>query len=133
MKDIYTYTATTVSFIRYHFVFCPYRRRKIFLIPGVEERFKELVRQACAGHGMEILAMECHVDHVYIFLSAPPKWGPADVMRIIKGASSNAIRNEFPALSAMRSLWTRSYLVSTAENVSADTIQRYVQTQKTRS
>ncbi|MBR4446771.1 MAG: IS200/IS605 family transposase, partial [Solobacterium sp.] len=28
-KDIYRRTATTVSLIRYHFVFCTYRRRKI--------------------------------------------------------------------------------------------------------
>ena len=40
-------TATTVSFINYHFVFCPKYRRKIFLIPNVETRFKELTQQIC--------------------------------------------------------------------------------------
>ncbi|MCI7322723.1 MAG: IS200/IS605 family transposase, partial [Lachnospiraceae bacterium] len=36
MKNDYKRTATTVSLINYHFVFCPRYRRKIFLIPGVE-------------------------------------------------------------------------------------------------
>ena len=45
MKNEYRHTKTTVSMINYHFVFCPRYRRKIFLIPGVEGRFKELIRE----------------------------------------------------------------------------------------
>ncbi|HIS60791.1 MAG TPA: transposase, partial [Candidatus Scybalomonas excrementigallinarum] len=44
MKNNYRHTNTTVSLINYHFVFCPRYRRKIFLIPKVEQRFKELVK-----------------------------------------------------------------------------------------
>nr|WP_323091455.1 transposase [Allobaculum sp. JKK-2023] len=35
-------------------------------------------------------------------------------------------------LSRMTSLWTRSYFVSTAGQVSAETVQHYVKNQKTR-
>ena len=49
---------TTVSFINYHFVFCPRCRRKIFDIPGVEERFKELVSFIYKKNAILILAME---------------------------------------------------------------------------
>ena len=41
MENNYRYTNTTVSLINYHFVFCLRYRRKIFLIPNVEQRFKE--------------------------------------------------------------------------------------------
>ena len=133
MKTEYVHTKTTVSFIRYHFVFCPYRRRKIFDIPNVEDRFKELVYEICNKYGFEVIAMECHHDHVHLFLSATPKYGPAGIMRIIKGTTSKVLREEFQKLSRMRFLWTRSYFVSTAENVSASTIKKYVETQKTRS
>lgn len=47
MENKYRHTKTTVSLINYHFVFCPRYRRKIFLIPNVEERFKELVKMKC--------------------------------------------------------------------------------------
>ena len=130
MKTIYFKTKTTVSFINYHFVFCPKYRRKIFLIPHVEERFKSLTGKICDELQIEILDMECHKDHVHLFLKCWPSQSPADIMKKIKGASSHALRDEFPQLSGMSSLWTRSYFVSTADNVSNETIQWYVNTQK---
>lgn len=132
MDNKYRRTKTTVSLINYHFVFCPRYRRKIFNIPGVEERFKELTSDGCKALDIDILAMECHIDHVHLFLSCPPDMSPSDIMHQIKGASSYALREEFPSLAKMPSLWTRSFFVSTAGNVSSDTIRHYVDTQKTR-
>lgn len=132
MKE-YTRTTTTVSLINYHFVFCPRYRRKIFDIPNVEERFKELTQIRCNELGIEILAMECHRDHVHLFLSCLPTQSPAFIMKEVKGASSRVLRKEFSVLSRMPNLWTRSYFVSTAGNVSSETIEWYVKTQKTRS
>lgn len=133
MKNEYRHTRTTVSLINYHFVFCPRYRRKIFNIPGVEERFKELTAARCRELDIDILAMECHIDHVHMFVSCLPTQSPSDVMWLIKGATSYALREEFPQLKQMPSLWTRSFFVSTAGNVSSDTIKWYVDTQKTRS
>ena len=132
MKNQYQHTKTTVSLIYYHFVFCPRYRRKIFKIPGVEARFKELAIAECEKQGIEILALECHVDHVHLFVSVLPTMGIPAVMKHIKGCTSLPLRTEFPQLSAMPSLWTRSYFVSTAGRVSTETIQRYVKSQKTR-
>ena len=132
MNNEYKYTKTTVSLINYHFVFCPRYRRKIFNIPGVEQRFKELVIAECKKCGIEILAMECHIDHVHIFLSVLPTMSIPNIMKQIKGATSHILREEFYQLNAMPSLWTRSYFVSTADNVSSETIKWYVNTQKTR-
>ncbi len=133
MNDNYIRTATTVSLIHYHFVFCPRYRRKIFLIPGVEDRFKKLTEEVCAAHDIRIIAMECHVDHVHLFLNCLPTQSPADVMKWVKGASSHKIRAEFQVLGALPSLWTRSYFVSTAGNVSSATVKKYVDSQKTSS
>lgn len=132
MKNEYKHTKTTVSLINYHFVFCSRYRRKIFNIEGVEERFKELTISECKRVGIEILALECHVDHVHIFVSVLPTMGIPSIMQQIKGATSHRLREEFPQLKAMPSLWTRSYFVSTAGNVSSETIKWYVDTQKTR-
>lgn len=132
METTYKRTTTTVSLVNYHFVFCPRYRRKIFDIPHVEDRFKELTRQICQENGIDILAMECHHDHVHLFVSVYPQTGIPEIMYLIKGNTSRILREEFPVLSRMPGLWTRSYFVSTAGNVSADTIRRYVETQKTR-
>lgn len=132
MRNLYRQTKTTTSLIHYHFVFCPRYRRKVFLIPGLETRFKELVQEVCEEHEMEILAMECHKDHVHLFLSVLPQFSIPEIMQSIKGKTSRMLRMEFPELAKMPSLWTRSYFVSTAGNVSSKTIEWYVNTQKTR-
>ena len=132
MKNNYRRTRTTVSLINYHFVFCPRYRRKIFDIPGLEDRFKELVASVCEEHEIKILAMECHHDHVHLFVSSLPTYSPSEVMKFVKGGTSRTLREEYPQLSKMPNLWTRSFFVSTAGNVSSQTIEWYVSTQKTR-
>ncbi len=53
-------------------------------------------------------------------------------MAKIKGVTSKKVREEFPHLRHLPSLWTRSYFASTAGNVSSATSKRYVEQQKTR-
>ena len=89
----YKRTATTVSLIRYHLVFCPKYRRKIFLIPGVEEAFKKHVTERCNELGVDILAMECHIDHVHMFVDAPPQLSIPEIVRNIKGCTSHTLRD----------------------------------------
>lgn len=132
MKNEYKHTKTTVSMIRYHLVFCPRYRRKIFSIQGIEERFKELTLVECKKYGIDVLAMECHIDHVHMFVSTYPQQSIPNVVKIIKGATSHKLREEFVQLKNMPTLWTRSYFVSTAGNVSSETIEWYIKTQKTR-
>lgn len=131
MKKEYRRTKTTVFMINYHFVFCPRYRRKLFLIDGFEARFKELVTQICEQNDMVILAMECHIYHCHLFVNAPPTLSAADIMKIIKGNTSRQLKQEFFSNVDMQ-MWTRSYFVSTAGDVSNATIQRYVEEQKTR-
>lgn len=132
MKNDYRHTNTTVSLINYHFVFCPRYRRKIFLIPKVEERFKELVNIKCKEMDIEIIAIECDKDHTHLFLDCLPALSPSDIMQKIKGYTSKILREEFYELSKMPSLWTRNFFVSTAGNVCSETIKRYVEEQKKR-
>lgn len=131
MEKKYRHTAKTVSMVNYHFVFCPRYRRKIFLIDGLETRFKELVNQICKQNEIEILAMECHIDHCHLFVNAPPTLSPADIMKLVKGTTGSILKKEF-FTSANTRVWTRSYFVSTAGDVSSATIERYVKEQKTR-
>ncbi|MDO4325791.1 MAG: IS200/IS605 family transposase [bacterium] len=132
MENKYRHTRTTVSLIQYHFVFCPRYRRKIFLIPSVEERFKELVKTKCKELEIEIITLECDKDHCHMFLNCLPAWSPSDIMQQIKAYTSKILREEFVELSKMPSLWTRSYFVSTAENVCSETMKKYVESQKKR-
>jgi len=132
MDNKYRRTKTTVSLINYHFIFCPRYRRKIFLDENVENRFKELVKLICNELEIEIITIECDKDHAHLFLNCLPTLSPSDIMNKIKGVTSKVLREEFSKLEKMPSLWTRSYFVSTAGNVSSETIRKYVESQKTR-
>ncbi|MDR9854838.1 IS200/IS605 family transposase [Paenibacillus sp. VCA1] len=131
MGQEYRRTATTVSLISYHFVFCPRYRRKV-LVKQVEIRFKELLAEICHQNNWIIVAMEVMPDHVHLFLNGLPTDSPSDVMAKVKGVTSRILRQEFEHLAHLASLWTRSFFVSTAGNVSSETVKRYVEEQKKR-
>jgi putative transposase len=54
---------------------------------------------------------------------------PTDIARLIKGRSSHVLREAFPYLQRLPSLWTRSTFSSTAGNVSSETNQKYIERQ----
>jgi putative transposase len=68
-------------------------------------------------------------DHVHLFVRTNPSPLPSDVPRLIKGRSSRLLRQEFTHLRNLPALWSPSYFLSTAGNVSSETIQRYIQQQ----
>ena len=54
-------------------------------------------------------------------------------MKLLKGYSSHALREESPALKRrLPSLWTNSYLVAMVGGVTLDVLKRYVEGQKGR-
>jgi putative transposase len=132
MENNYRRTKTTVSLINYHFVFCPRYRRKIFLNERLDIRFKELVNRIAEDNDFKIVALETDKDHCHLFLNSLPSYSPSDIMAKIKGGTSKILREEFKELNSMPNLWTRSYFVSTAGNVSSETIKRYVENQRKR-
>ena len=130
MIQKYRHDNTSVSLLNYHFVWITRRRRKI-LDGRLDERLKELIYQALEEIECKVIALETHYDHVHLFVNAHPRLAPYQVMHKVKGYSSHFLRKEYPWLKQkLPSLWTRSYFVSTAGQVSGDTIKRYVEDQK---
>jgi putative transposase len=131
MGQEYRRKETCVFLMNYHVVFCPKRRRKILVGP-IRDRLMQLVWETAPDLGCDVLALEVMPDHVHVFLSATPQWAPNILIGRIKGKSARVLRQEFPELQRMPSVWTRSYFISTAGNVSSEAIARYIAEQKTR-
>jgi putative transposase len=81
---------------------------------------------------LDVIALEIMPDHIHLFVNAPPTLSPHNIAARLKGVTSHHMRREFPEIARMPSMWTRSYFVSTAGNVSAETVQRYIEAQKKR-
>ena len=124
----YRRTRHAVYLCNYHFVWIP-KRRKPVLVGKIKERLKQIIEEVCNEYDWEILALEILPDHVHLFLSAPPYFSPHIILRKIKGRSARILRQEFPELLKLPSMWTRSYFVSTAGNVSSETIKKYIEGQ----
>lgn len=132
MDNKYKKTSITVSLIRYHFIFCPRYKRKIFNIPGIKERFVELIEQTCNELNIEIISIECDEDNVHLFLSCLPTFSPSDIIQRLKSVTSRELRKEFAELSKMPSLWTKKYLVSTEDKISYEVIKEFLRDQRSR-
>ena len=67
-----------------------------------------------------------------MFLSVPPKYSPAEIMRVLKGKSAERLREEFPELRKKYwgcIVWARGYFVSTA-GIDSEVIRKYVKEQQ---
>ena len=96
------------------------------MVGDVKQRLEKLVGEVSAENKWEILALEVMPDHVHLFVSADTATKPHMVVKRFKGRTSRFLRSEFRDLRKMPTLWTRSYFLSTAGNVSAATIKKYI-------
>lgn len=131
MVSKYRNKTTSVTLINYHFVWIPKRRKKV-LHGLVAKRLEELLHEKTKELECDIVALEIMEDHVHLFLSCPPTLAPDQIMFRLKGYTSRVLRQEFPHLLKLPSMWTRSYFCGTAGDASSETINSYIANQKTR-
>ena len=72
---------------KYHIVFAPKYRRKVFY---AEKRLEigAILRQLCKWKGVTILEAEVCPDHVHMLVEIPPKYSVSQFMGYLKGKSS---------------------------------------------
>ena len=118
-----------VHLIVYHLVWTP-KRRKAVLVGGVAADCQKLIERKCAEQGWEILKLAVHPDHIHLYVQAWPTVSAAEIVKQCKGVTSHDLRQKYPVLKRLPSLWTRSYFAATAGSVSAEAIKRYLAAQK---
>ena len=100
---------------KYHIVFAPKYRRKVFY---GEKRVAigKILRQLCEWKGINIVEAEMCADHVHMLLEIPPKYSVSTVMGYLKGKSSTMIYEQFGELKYKyknREFWCKGYYVDT--------------------
>lgn len=123
------YNRNCVYQTAYHVVWCP-KYRKDILTHDIAEALGLLIDSLCDERGWPVLSKEIQTDHIHLFLSIPPAIAVADVVKILKGITARRLFMQFPSLKQKLyggSLWSPSYYVGTAGNVSAETIRRYIE------
>ena len=114
----------------YHFVWVPKYRYQI-LVKEVKPRLKDILTELCEWLDITIIEGAICSDHVHMYLSVPPKYSPAQVMKVLKGKSAEYLRREFPELKKRyweMHIWARGYFVSTV-GIDREIIRKYVKDQ----
>lgn len=119
-----------VHLIVYHLIWSP-KRRKSVLVDDVAVDCRRLIEQKCEEKGWKVLKLAVQPDHVHLFVQAYPEISSAYIVKECKGITAHELRAKYPDLKTkLPSLWTRSYFAATAGNVSAESIQHYIEAQK---
>ena len=127
-------TSSAVYDINYHIVWCP-KYRKPILKDEVREFVEEQLKTIAETKGWKIEELEVMPDHIHLFISAPPFESPTAIVKVVKGVTAKRIFERFPHLRQIfrrGSIWSPSYYVGTAGNVSAEVIKRYIDGVKNR-
>ena len=115
---------------KYHVVFAPKYRRKVFY----EEKRLEIgaiLRELCRWKGVEIIEAEVCPDHIHMLLAIPPKISVSGFMGFLKGKSSLMIYQKWGSMKFKyrnRQFWCRGYYVDTVGK-NAKAIKEYIATQ----
>jgi putative transposase len=122
-------TRTCVFQANYHLIWATKYRRKV-LVGSVEVRLEEVLKTIAVRSGVQLLAVRVHnCDHVHLFVSAPPKVGITEMVRVFKCVSAKLLFDEFPGIKEMLwggHLWSEGYGVRTAGVVTSAKIEEYI-------
>lgn len=79
---------------KYHVVFAPKYRRKVFYNEKRED-IREIIKTLCTWKGVDIIEGEVRPDHIHLLLSIPPKLSVLSFMGYLKGKSSLMIFQKY--------------------------------------
>jgi putative transposase len=118
---------------KYHFVFCPKYRYKIFEDNRIAKHTGQQIYDLCRQKELvEVMEMNVQEDHIHMVMSIPPKYSVSSVMGFLKGKLSLKLFQKYQRLGKKywgRHLWSRGYCVSTI-GLNEDQIRKYVKWQE---
>ena len=85
--------------------------------------------------GVTLVTQEILPDHVHLFITAHPKFSPADLVKIFKGIAAKKLFEMHPEIKNKLwngHLWNPSYYVGTCGDTTKDVVRMYIETQKVR-
>ena len=129
MNDVNSLSHTSWN-CKYHIVFAPKYRRKVFY--GQKRReIGEILRTLCNWKKVKIVEAEVCPDHIHMLVEIPPKYSVSSFMGYLKGKSSLMIFDRHANLKykyGNRHFWARGYFVDTVGR-NKKAIKAYIQNQ----
>ena len=112
---------------KYHIVFAPKYRRKVFFNEKRSD-IREILRTLCEWKGVEIVEGEVCPDHIHMLVCIPPKMSVSGFMGYLKGKSSLLIFQKYGNMKFAyrnREFWCKGYYVDTVRK-NTKAIKEYI-------
>ena len=122
----------TIWECKYHVVFCPKYRYRIFTGEVGEYAKQQIYVLRKQKEMVEIMELTLQQDHIHLVMSMPPKYAVSEVMGYLKGKLSLRLFQKYERLCKRywgQHLWSRGYCVSTV-GLNEELIRRYVKHQE---
>ena len=129
MNDVHSLSHTKWN-CKYHIVFAPKYRRKVFY-ESKRLEVGAILRELCKWKDVEIIQAEVCPDHIHMLVSIPPKMSVSSFMGFLKGKSSLMIYERWGDQKFKyknREFWCKGYYVDTAGK-DAVKIKEYIENQ----
>ncbi len=129
MNDIHSLAHSKWN-CKYHIVFAPKYRRKVFY---GQKRLEigAILRELCNWKGVNIIEAEVCIDHIHMLVEIPRKMSVASFMGFLKGKSSLLIYEKWANMKYKyrnREFWCKGYYVDTVGK-NTERIKEYIRTQ----
>ena len=117
---------------KYHIVFCPKYRYRIFkedIAAYTHQMIEELCRRK---EDVEVLEVNVQPDHVHLVVSIAPKYAVSEFMGYLKGKLALRLFHQYEQLGKRfwgRHLWSTGYCVSTV-GLDEEKIRKYIKWQE---
>ena len=125
-------TKSAVYDLKYHLVWVPKYRKHIF-DNEIRGYVKGIFQQIAEEYEFRIDTMEVMEDHVHVFIEAPPRYSPSEIVQTMKSISAREVFKKYPKLRKQlwaHELWSDGYFVrSVGDNVTSDIIRKYIEYQ----
>jgi putative transposase len=132
MKSSFQKLSHSMYECKYHIVFCPKYRYRIFkgeLAEYGKQTIYSLVKQKDM---VEVLELNVQPDHIHTILSIAPKYSVSSLMGFLKGKLAINLFARYERIGKRywgRHLWSRGFCVSTI-GLNEEQIRKYVQFQE---
>ena len=128
---LYRNGSHTVFDLKYHIVWIT-KYRKPILHTKRATRTRELIREICRAHNVDILKGHISKDHVHLLVSVPPQLSVSTLPQYLKGKTSRKLLQEDKQLSKLywgQHLGARVYFAVSSGTITDEAIMEYIKNQ----
>lgn len=102
------------------------------LVGRLGVRIRDLIREICDTHQVQIIRGHVSKDHIHLFISMPPQISISKMAHYLKGKTARKILQENPKLNKSfwgKHFWSRGYFAATSGSITDEMIMEYIQNQ----